>query len=573
MTPKQVHYEVYSRPAGSGSWALEFATEDEDRAFESAEETRAARRTAAVRVTRESLDPATGRFSSVVLATLDEGSEAPRRASRSAARRPACAEPSELYGDAARATIGRVLSAWLQAQNATVFELLHNPDLAGRLEAAGGELQHALQKVSIPEAKARGVSTHEAYRGFLALFEGALRRLRADALARRWPEVTVQSFAQAAEALKSAQDGAYRLSAGIAQGLATRRDWRSKVDQLLDLAEAAPPGEAGVFANGVLEQALREIAGRQSALQEVLGVGADLGPRLAGMIRLAAPEAVEAAIAQDPGLAEHFQGDEGVARRLAHRLQRPEFRPLAAELGRRVLQELSGPRRLRPSNAEAEVGCLRALAFVLSRAPQDFFRAADVAVALEARSSGLLRGDFIGSYLEGRASVLDEIRALVRLAEEVTGAANKRAAARWIESALTGVKFERDLRASGDPPGVILTVLARLQKSLGKACLAEADERSLAAVVGGVGGKIEAEANLVAQISKSSQAALDRLVPLLAIAAGEAAPEGPASSRGWAEAQKLLRDPAVRSRLSQAPDDLQRVKALVAKAVRTQDKG
>ena len=46
----------------------------------------------------------------------------------------------------------------------TPFELMHRPDLAEVLEASGVELQHAVQKVAVPQSQATGQGVHELIR-------------------------------------------------------------------------------------------------------------------------------------------------------------------------------------------------------------------------------------------------------------------------------------------------------------------------------------------------------------------------------------------------------------------------
>ena len=64
-----VHYEVYIRKTAPAPWALEVATEDRARAIQMAEDLLADSRAAAVRVTKETLDPDTMEFNSVTVLT------------------------------------------------------------------------------------------------------------------------------------------------------------------------------------------------------------------------------------------------------------------------------------------------------------------------------------------------------------------------------------------------------------------------------------------------------------------------------------------------------------------------
>ena len=150
-----IHYEVYVRRTAPAAWALLIATEDRKTALETAEEQFQAKQAVAVRVTKETLDPETMEFNSLTILNLGLPEEKSKKKPEAAAR-PACGSPKELYAPHARALIGRVLEDWLKRHGVTAFELLHRPDLIEKLEASGVELQHAIQKVAIPESQATG---------------------------------------------------------------------------------------------------------------------------------------------------------------------------------------------------------------------------------------------------------------------------------------------------------------------------------------------------------------------------------------------------------------------------------
>src|SRR5207253_3252279 len=106
--------------------------------------------------------------------------------------------PQDLYTVHARERIGRLLEGWLERKGATPFELLHRADLVEELESSGTDLQHAIQKVAIPEAQARGLSVHELIRTFQGLVERAIERLLKDARKGTLPDVDKEGFAAAA---------------------------------------------------------------------------------------------------------------------------------------------------------------------------------------------------------------------------------------------------------------------------------------------------------------------------------------------------------------------------------------
>ena len=103
------------------------------------------------------------------------------------------------------------------------------------------------------------------------------------------------------------------------------------------------------------------------------------------------------------------------------------------------------------------------------------------------------------------------------------------------------------MAAGGPSVSQKLLVLARLQRSVRAVQLGEIDEREISTAIGALGGTVEADAGLLAQIGRAQAAPLQKLTALLKMAAGETAPLGPAADRARSEAGKLLREPDVRA--------------------------
>src|SRR5580704_2916127 len=156
MDRDQVHFEVFARRQHGSSWSLQLATEDRTRAIEAADEMLAEHRAISVKMTKETLDDETREFKTVTILTKGEPDKGKAKKPREGVD-ALCVSPHDLYTIHARDRIGRLLEGWLARNKATPFELLHRPDLIEKLDASGLELQHAIQKVAIPEAQARGV--------------------------------------------------------------------------------------------------------------------------------------------------------------------------------------------------------------------------------------------------------------------------------------------------------------------------------------------------------------------------------------------------------------------------------
>jgi hypothetical protein len=563
MDQDQVHFEVFVRKRANDPWTLEMATESRSRALEEAEFILAERRAISVRVTKETLDPRTREFKMVVLLTKGEPDQRKTKREQESFE-PLCVSPQDLYSVHARDRVGRLLEGWLTRHKVTPFELLHRADLVERLESSGMDLQHAIQKIAIPEAQAREISVHEVMRAFQKLVEASIDRLVSDARKGVHPKIDVNNFAAMAEKLASDPDRQYLLGAGVAKAIAGADRWSEKVNQLLDLADAAPVSAGPrAFALHVLEQPLGEVLGSRAGLSDLFGAELELGARLAAMTRLAAADSVDALMRIEPSVAKVMPPLKASAARLANWLEGSNFEAVRIAIAKRVLQELSGPRRLCPNDPAGEIDMLRAMAMALTAASGRMLSLEDVQAVFIQRSGMLVRSDFVEAYLAKDAPPLEEVRALLWLAENVTGPANKRHASRWISSTINALRFETAVRNGGDSASAKLAALATLQRAVGRAGLVAEETAPIKATLGEIGGMVEADAKLVSNLVKSGAPVVNRLNALLRMAVGESAPVGPAADRAKTEALKLLRLPATRSELAQTPEAIDGVRGML----------
>jgi hypothetical protein len=160
-------------------------------------------------------------------------------------------------------------------------------------------------------------------------------------------------------------------------------------------------------------------------------------------------------------------------------------------------------------------------------------------------------------------SALHEAQVLMHLAENVVGAANRRAAGGWLKTAVFSLRFEREMLGGPEPPGLKLIHLADLGRGLSHTGLPETDQAELAARLGALAGAIEAESKFVQAIARAPVGATQRLLALLRLAVGETSPAGPVSQRARGEAAKLVRDPEARAELAHSPAEMERVRGLL----------
>ncbi len=563
MNDPQIHYELFVRRNSASGWTLQMAAEQRGVVLETADQLLEEKRVVAVKVTKETLDPDTREYQSITLVTKGEQAMAKAKARPEEEPAPICTSPADLYTVYARERIGQLLDNWLRRKTVTPFELLHRADLVEQLDASGMELQHAIQKIAVPEAQARGVSTHEVMRHYQKLAERAVERVIRDHRRGGFPNVSGAGLAEAIRKLSDNPEAAYLLAGGVALHLKGARTWGDKLSLILDLADAVPE-TAGRTAFEVLAQPLSEILGSRAALGDIGGEEQDLGGVLAILTRLIAWNEVNALSRLEPALERQFPTPTPQIARLATWLQKPGFAEVRAALARRILMELNGPRRLRPADPEGEILVLRALAMVLTAFAGATLPPDDVHAAFAHRSASLVGADFVHAYLAGSEDALHEAHALVRLAENVVGGGNKRAAARWISACVGGLKFEKAACSLAPGPMAALFRLAELQQALSRVGLVEADRTAITTKVGEVGGVVEQQAGLVAAVVKAPVGGANRVIKLLRMAMGETAPLGPAAARARAELQRLVRTPEIRADLAGWPDIVDRLKVMMA---------
>lgn len=559
----QIHYELSARKTRTDGWSLELATEDRNLAIKTAETLMAEGKALGVKVAKETLDAETREFQTVTIFTL--GEQAPEKKQKVREKfEPLCVAPQDIYSAHARDRIGRLLEGWLRTNGATPFELLHRADLAELLESSGTDLQHAIQKISVPEAQGRGSSVHEVVRTFQSLADRSIKRLIKDARQNAFPDLSKESFGDAAIRICHEPERAYLLGCAVANHLASASTRWEKVRMLLELANAAP--EAGPprgLALSVIEQPLSEQLGSRTGLDELLGAGHDLGARLAIMTRLAFHKNVEALMRFEPLVAKAMPQLNPTCTELAKWLATEDFQQVRVALAKNVMAELVGPRRLRPSDPTGEIEIIRALAMALTAGAGDSILPEDIHEAFTVRSRMLVTADFIENYLGRSGYAYDDAMAMLYLVENVIGAANKRQAARYLSAGISGLRFENEFRFSVESPPARLRALAKLQKSIGKCGLAGEDIQPIQSKVSEVATLVESESKLIQQLGKAQKAPVQRLILLLEMAIGEAAPIGSISERAAAEAMKLARQDDVRSELAKSPDQTAQVRTLL----------
>jgi hypothetical protein len=234
-------------------------------------------------------------------------------------------------------------------------------------------------------------------------------------------------------------------------------------------------------------------------------------------------------------------------------------------LARRIIGELKGSRRLRPTDADGEIAVLRALALVLTASAGRLLSTDEVQAAFLERSKALTAADFVTDLNKDRPTVLAEVQALTRLVENVTGQVNRTRAAEWLISSLDSLRFEREFRSGGADSALNrLSTLAGLERSVRRVGLGEGDQRHITQRLGDLAGMIEGDTRLIALLLRSPAPLPQKATILLRVASGELCPPGVAADRAKSELVKLLKSPTARAELAASPDVASRVREMMA---------
>lgn len=553
-----VHYEIYVRKNVAAGWTLHMANENRRHCIETAEEVLRMKQAVSVKVTKETLDPTSMEFSSVSVLRL--GAPDPVRKTAKAENKsagPICRVPGDLYTVHARERLAAVLEDWLRRQGTTAFELLHSSALAERLDASGIELQHAIQKVAVPEAQGSGQELHALIRSYQKLSDDTVERILKAGRRGEFVDPAQVPLPQIAASLEGSSDRAFRMGGTIARALTPVRGARARLGVLMDLADQAPTeGPMRAMVLVPIEQILCEMLASSWNLPELFGPALDQGSILAAVVRMVAPAEVAAIISHDPRLAILVPPVDGPAAKLGQRLAAKDFPLVASALAKMVLRELMSQRRLRPGDAEGEINILRALAMSLTATAGRLLTLEEVQTAFVERSRSLVTADFVGAYVKDCQTVLAEVERLARLSDNVTGGTSKRAAARWLEACVSSLRFETEMRSSPMTPSQKLMALRRVQRAVETAGLSGKDAEKTLEVLGVLGNKIVEESRLLAQIAKAPVPCGQKISVLLKMATGETAPRGPFSEKAKGEALRLLRSPEGRDMTQGQPEVL-----------------
>jgi len=525
---EDVHYEVFLKKNAKASWTMVEALNDRHAALGLAKKLQNNHAKGSVRVVREVWSDQENAFRGGPIFEAGPerfvGDEEPAEATIP------CLTPDDLAGPAARDTLRRVLSGWLERSQVCPMELLHRPDLIEELDGSDNDLQHAIQKVAIARAQNDDASVHLYVRVITDLVQRGIAQSRKEAKAAKAPP-KAGSFAEVAEKIVAEGSTEKRLRRAIASELSEACDMGEKVRRLLDMHDNLPENpEAQAAAAAQTDAFLAEMLSFDGALRRVLGDTVDLGDEVLRLTSIyeGAPSSADLNRAPD------------TAKRLAAQIKVDALPAAHTELAQQILDKLRAPKRFRPRSVMAEIELARKLAQRLIVASGQNLNPEALVEAFTHRSARLLAPEAVDEALTGAHTPPDQIDRLFAMEDNLVGEDNKKKLASYIRAKINAGATERYFTTGPGQPFERLSAITLMQTRVKKGGFPKADKTELLQALDQLGLQVLDATKVMDRVAGSGADILDRATALLKLAATEVLPEGHCRQDAQARAVRLL---------------------------------
>ena len=528
MARLDVHFEVFLKKHQKADWALVEAIDGRQDAIQRAQTLLAQNPRGSVRVSREAFDPESRTFSSATI--FESGAEKYRRETPKTAKAELpCLTPDDLYKPAARETVRRALSGWLERREVTPLELLHRVDLVEELDGSENDLQHAVQKIAVARASGSDAPVHDYVKLLNALVEKGIEKARKGARAKTRDKTT--GFAELTTKILSEGGPEKRLRSAIAERLSGASSIGEKAGMLLDLHDDLPADpEAAAFAAAQTDAFLAEALTYDHAMRHVFGQARDLGDEVERMTTVyeARPSAQGMRVLPETG------------RRLVEKFSRKALPDSRSAVAQRILAALSKPKRFRPDSVVEEIKLARQLAQRLIAQSGTNFHPDSLVEVFTLRSARLLSPETMEEAIADAGDPAEQLDRLLSMEDNIVGEANKTKLAGYVRSRLKAQPTERWFVSGPGKPMERLGRLSALQARAMKGGYAAADKAEMAHDFDALGLAVLDETKIFDRVAKSDRPGLDRATALLTLAAQGLVPAGRCTEDAKARAMRLV---------------------------------
>lgn len=501
--PQHVHYEVFRRQGGAGSYSLIEVRDNRDDAIKFAQELMK-NGAKAVKVMKETFNEDTGDYLSLKI--FEEGNNAKavraKCVEEDVATSP-CFRVDDLYSYHARKTIAALIPDFLARHQVTVIELGHRADLLERLEATGTLLQHAIQKVAVAQVAQREEQLHKIIRSLQELTTQLIQRVYKDAEKGRFAKAVPGEFGPLAEKLASLPDGLYLLNGSIADYLKDAKGWDEKVHRLMTLMAEARGETAGAkLLYSCIDALISEVLTGSAGLKELVGNTGNHGEALMALVKLF--------LGKEPDVV----ADRGGLVALTQQFKADTLPNARNAIANRIVGEFKSFKRLHPTSLGEEFKMLRQIANLLVMGIGKYLSHEDLITAFTLRSSRLITNEVLGSYLAGVPPV-DKLERLLFVEENIIGAENKRQLGHFLMPVVTAAAFEEHFQSPKQPIMARLQQLEALRQRIMQSGLQENQRNEIADVLDRVGAAVESRGRLFDSIESKPGTPGDKAAAVL----------------------------------------------------------
>lgn len=529
MAGKDTHHEVFVKKHKKASWTLVEAIVDRNDAMALGQKLKNAQPQGSVRVVKEVWQPSEGEFlGTTIFESGNEPFSDPEE--KTAEASIPCLTPSDLAGPAARDTMRRVLSGWLERNQAVPMELLHRADLIEDLDGSDTDLQHAIQKVALARASQSDASVHAYVRLITELVEKGVTQARKEAkAAKKSPKGN--SFAEIVSKIHSEGAPEKRLRKAIAEQLSDARDFGEKAELILQMHKDLPDDpEARAFAARETDNFLAEILSFDGGLRGVIGNAPELGDQITRMTALYEGKPHSEDLAEAPKS----------SRELAASFAEKAFPTSHIEIAKRILDALRAPKRFRPDSVMDEITLARKLAQRLIVAAGPNLHPDSLVDAFTHRSAKFLAPEVIDEILESANGIEEQIERLYQVEDNIVGDQNKKKLASYIRARIGSPQAESHFVRGEGQPLERLARLTSLQRRALKSSFPKDAKAELAAAFDALGLKVLDETKIFTRLANADRPPLESARALLKLAASGVLPTGQCCEDAKARALRLL---------------------------------
>lgn len=259
-----------------GRWVISDTLSDEDAARRKAKDLLALKDTQGVRIVKEAIFGSDSRRESEIFKQMKETEKGDDFTVATVDEAPLCEKVADYYQTAARTTMARLFSKYLEKHEMTPMELLHSHKSLKRMLNIDSMVPSAVDKIASLHARVSGGDARKCKDIIYAAVESIAKRAR-EVDQRELPELkgsTLDELWRRMDArFSDVEERNYLAHVAFARTSINWAGWLGKMSQLLPMAQSQKDERARAMIDGMLA----DIFVAKTVIKDVIGVSKHLG--------------------------------------------------------------------------------------------------------------------------------------------------------------------------------------------------------------------------------------------------------------------------------------------------------